>query len=211
MTHTDTGTPDTTERTHSKEQQPISTLLRTAAAHAVPVVRGIRDDQLTIPTPCTEYDVRQLLNHLVHVVVEFQQLAAKQNADFTGETPDRIAEPGWRDRFAEETDRLIAAWAEPGAEEGTAGQMDLPARVVGAMALLDLTVHAWDLARATGQEYDRHGPSAEVLAGLNEFATEMAPTARQYGVIGEPAEVPEGATEFERLLALVGRSPHWKP
>lgn len=55
----------------------ISALLAAAADRAVPVVRGVRDDQLEAPTPCADYTVRDLLNHLFHIVIGFTVRAAK--------------------------------------------------------------------------------------------------------------------------------------
>ncbi|MEU4684792.1 TIGR03086 family metal-binding protein [Streptomyces xinghaiensis] len=187
----------------------ISELLEAAARQAVPVVRGIRDDQLGAPTPCPDYTVRDLLNHLLHVVIGFQALAARKEADFAT-TPDHLARTGdgWRDAFAEETARLAAAWAVPGAEEGRTGAMDLPARTVGHMILLDLTAHPWDLARATGQEFT---PDPDCVRELAAPVAEMVPMGRRYGAFGEPVPVPDGASEFERLLALIGRDPRWTP
>ncbi|WP_280878743.1 TIGR03086 family metal-binding protein [Streptomyces pseudovenezuelae] len=179
-----------------------------ARARAVPVVGGIPDAALAAPTPCAEYDVKALVNHLFQVIVQFQRLAAKETSDF-GETPDRVgAGADWRERFAGEADRLVAAWSAPGAEEGTTGAMDMPARLVGSMALLDLTVHVWDLARATGQEY----PDADdaIVAQLAETVAELAPTAKKMGVFGEPVRAAEGASAFERLLAETGRDPGWE-
>ncbi|HWH00953.1 MAG TPA: maleylpyruvate isomerase N-terminal domain-containing protein [Pilimelia sp.] len=62
----------------------ISALLSAAAGPTVPVVRGVRDDQLDLPTPCAEYRVRDLLNHLSQVVVNFRALAARQPVDWGG-------------------------------------------------------------------------------------------------------------------------------
>ncbi|MEU8621328.1 TIGR03086 family metal-binding protein [Streptomyces sp. NPDC048623] len=191
----------------------IADLLETAAARAVPLVRATPDEALGTPTPCAEYDVHGLLNHLFRVVENFTLLAARQPADFAGPDPDRLAEPDWRARFGTEAGRLVGAWAEPGAEEGTAGAMALPARTVAAMALLDLTVHAWDLARATGRPFE---PDAEVVTGLAGEVVEMAPTAREMGFFGPEVHLPEAeggsaaATPFERLLALTGRDPSAK-
>ncbi|MFD8010356.1 TIGR03086 family metal-binding protein [Streptomyces sp. NPDC059762] len=165
------------------------------------------DSALGSSTPCSEYDVRDLLNHLFAVVVQFQALAAKGGADFST-TPDRLAEPDWRERFAVETGKLVEAWAAPGAEEGTSGAMGMPARTVGAMALLDLTVHAWDLARATGREFE---PDPEVVAGLVDEVEEMAPMARKMNVFGDAVELQAGASVFERLLATTGRDPRVRP
>ena len=185
----------------------ISDLLESAAHRAVPVVRGVTDAQLGAPTPCAEYDVRDLLNHLTHVVVEFQKLAAKQDADFTS-TPGYVDGGDWRARFAEETARLAEAWAAPGAEEGETGQMTMPARTVGGLALIDLTVHPWDLARSTGQDFT---PDPACVDELTVLLEHLAPGARQAKVFGEPYPVPEGASAFEALLATTGRDPHWRP
>lgn len=185
----------------------ISELLEATAARAIPVVRGVPEERLDAPTPCADYDVRALLNHLLSVIVNFQALAAKEDADFTT-TPDRTTGSDWRAAFEDESARLVKAWAGPGAEEGTTGAMGLPARTVGHMVLLDTTVHAWDLARATGQEYEA---VPEVVAELGPAVEAMAPMARQYGVFGEPVSAPEDASEFERLLATTGRDPRWSP
>ena len=189
-------------------------LLAVAAAHALPVVRNLPDDRLGARTPCAEYDVRALVNHLFHVVVQFQELAAKRNADFGGDTPDYVAEgDDWRERFAAETERLVAAWSAPGADEGTTGAMSMPARTVGSMVLLDLTVHAWDLARATGQEYGTgEAPASgvpDVVDMLRAAVADLGPTARAMGVFGEPVPVREDASDFDRLLAATGRDPYW--
>ena len=184
----------------------ISDLLEAAAECAVPVVRGITDDRLDDPTPCAEYDVRALVDHLTQVVINFQALAAKKDADFSVEA--RFVDGGgdWRERFAEETATLVGAWAAPGAEEGTTGTFGLPARTVGHMVLGDLTVHAWDLARATGQEFT---PSPAVVVELGPALDQMAPMARKGGVFGEPVALGEGASAFERVLAVTGRDPEW--
>ncbi|MDI3385890.1 TIGR03086 family metal-binding protein [Streptomyces sp. B-S-A8] len=186
----------------------ISELLDTAGVQAVAVIRGIEDGQLGQRTPCSEYDVRALVNHLTQVVVQFQALAVKQDAEF-GETPDAVGRgDDWRDRFGEETRRLAAAWGEPGAEEGTTGAMNFPARTVGHMVLGDLAVHAWDLARATGRD---HVIEPVVLTELVSAYEGLAPAARQAGVIGEPVAVPADAPEQDRLLGALGRDPHWRP
>ncbi len=187
----------------------IGELLDLARERAVPVLRVIPDDALAAPTPCPDYDVKALVNHLFHVVVEFQKLAVKEDADFTA-TPDRVgAGPDWRERFADETDKLVAAWSAPGAEKGVTGSLKMPARLVGSMALLDLTVHVWDLARATGREYRVDDAMAPVVEQLADAVAELAPTGRKMGAFGAEVPVAEGAPAFERLLARTGRDPHW--
>ncbi len=188
----------------------IGELLGVARERAVPVVRALPDEALAAPTPCAEYDVKDLVNHLFQVVVQFQRLAAKEASDFTG-TPDCVgAGADWRERLLDEIDKLVAAWSAPGAEEGVTGAMNMPARLVGSMALLDLTVHVWDLARATGREHQLEEAATAVVEQLARAVDELAPTARKMGVFADPVPVAEGASGFERLLARTGRDPHWK-
>ncbi|MEU0309089.1 TIGR03086 family metal-binding protein [Streptomyces cyaneofuscatus] len=184
--------------------QTIGALLEAAAGRALPVVRGIDDGQLDRRTPCEEYDVRALLNHLFLVVVNFQALAAREEADF-GREPEFVT-GDWRGSFGEETARLVEAWSVPGAEEGATGQMGLSARTVGLMVLGDLTVHAWDLARATGAEFV---PDPGVVEEVGPGLAALAPQAREMKVFGEPFPVGAGATAFERVLAVTGRDPGW--
>ncbi|MEW2167345.1 TIGR03086 family metal-binding protein [Streptomyces sp. NPDC007084] len=192
----------------NKDTHGIGELLDLAAARAVRVVDAITDTDLDRATPCPEYDVKALLNHLWHVVVEFRKLAAKGDSDFT-KTPDRVGEgPGWRERFAAEARALAAAWSRPGAEDGLTGAMDMPARLVGSMALLDLTIHAWDLARATGQDYPDDKELAPVIAQLDGAVAELGDTARSMGMFAAAAEVPEDASPLARLLAATGRDPY---
>ena len=183
----------------------LSEQIERAARRTAPVVQGVTDAQLGDPTPCSEYDVRALLNHLFHVVVGFQALAAKDTADFST-TPDYL-EGDWRTRFAEETDRLVAAWGEPGTLEGKSQGFGMPQRTVAQMVLGDLTVHGWDLARATGQPY---APDEDSVDGLLPAFAELAPTAREMGMMGEEVPVPPDAPPFDRLLGTMGRDPGWK-
>lgn len=182
----------------------ISGILKSAAAAARPVVDGLDEAHFDDRTPCAEYGVKDLLNHLFLVVVNFQVLATGAGADFST-TPDRLT-GDWRGEFGAETERLVAAWSAPEALEGVSAGMGLPQPVVARMALLDLTLHAWDLARATGQDY---APDAGVVDELLEFLVMMAPMARENGMLGEPVEVSADAPAFDRLLGGSGRDPRW--
>lgn len=184
----------------------ISKSLAAAVPATLAVIQGIDDTHLGSPTPCTEYTVRDLLNHMFQVVVNFQALAARQPVDF-GSEPDRVT-AGWQERFAEETNRLIEAWSDPAALEGTSPVMNVPQPVIGAMVLLDLTVHGWDLALATGQAFT---PDPVVVSELLAVTEQLAPQARKMGVFGEPVPVSSDAAEFDRLLGLTGRDPGWSP
>ncbi|WBB65511.1 TIGR03086 family metal-binding protein [Micromonospora sp. WMMD812] len=186
-----------------------SDLLAAAAPRTVAVVRGVADDQLHLPTPCHDYSVRDLLNHLFQVVVNFQDLAAKRPVEWS-DKPDHLAD-GWRDRFEVETGRLIAAWSDPASLEGVSPGMGMPQATVGGMALLDLTVHGWDLAAATGQPY---APAPDAVTELHGLVEQLGPTARKMGVFADPTPDPAPDPDPElqslhRLLARTGRSLTW--
>ncbi|MFF3853242.1 TIGR03086 family metal-binding protein [Micromonospora sp. NPDC002575] len=183
-----------------------SELLADAAPRAVAVVRAISDDQFDLPTPCADYSVRDLLGHLFQVVVNFQELAARRPVDWADKT-DRLTD-GWRDRFAAETQRLVTAWADPAALEGVSPGMGLPQETVGEMALIDLTVHAWDLARATGQPYEA---APAVIATLVAFMDRMGEMGQRMGAFAAPVTAPPNATPLDLVLTRMGRHPHWSP
>ncbi|MCG5469945.1 TIGR03086 family metal-binding protein [Micromonospora sp. LAH09] len=187
-----------------------SDLLAAAAPRTVDVVRGIADDQFDLPTPCRDYVVRDLLNHLFDVVVNFQALAVKRPVEWA-EKPDHLGD-GWRDRFEAETGRLVAAWSDPSTLEGVSPGMGMPQTVIGGMALLDLTVHGWDLAVATGQPYQ---PAPEAVAELHGLVEQLGPTARKMGVFADPPSAPTATPDLvppldlAHLLTQTGRTPTW--
>ena len=180
-------------------------LLKAASGGAVSVVRPIADDQFDAPTPCTEFRVRDLANHLYHVVVSVQSLARRGQADFST-TPDYTADAGWRDGFEKETGKLVEAWSDPSALEGESAGMGLPQPVVGQLVLLDLVLHPWDLAKATGQAY---APDPDAVGDLHAMVDRMGPTAREMKVFGPELAPPPDADDFARLLARCGRDPMW--
>lgn len=183
----------------------ISDLMAAAAARAVPVVRGVDDGRLGAVTPCTEFTVRDLLNHLFHVTIGFRSLAAKENFDFAS-TPDYLT-GDWRDRYEREAAQLVEAWSTPESLEGFSPGMGFPQPLVAMMILLDLTVHPWDLARATGQPYE---PDPAAVEALHALVEQLGPNGREMKIFGEAVEVPAGASSFDRLLGAIGRDPAWQ-
>lgn len=184
----------------------IDELLRGAADAARPVVRGVQESQFAEPTPCAEYDVRELLIHLLDVTIEFQKVAARESPALAGDP--RLLDGDWRGTFDEESRRLAEAWAAPGALEGNSPGMGLPQTVLSQMILVDLTVHAWDLARATSQQFQPDPQTVDVTLPTCE---QLAPTGREMGAFGPEVSVRDDAPPFDRLLGLLGRDPHWAP
>ncbi|MCC9308419.1 TIGR03086 family metal-binding protein [Kitasatospora sp. RB6PN24] len=189
------------------------TLYRCLAEHAgesARVAKGITADQLTAPTPCTEFDTRALINHWVRYTshgLEHRALRKELPAELVER--DFTADPAWADAYAAQLERGVAAWAQPAAWEGDIdlGGMAMPAPAVLGLLLAELALHGWDVARATGQEYQCSEESAEVLLAV---VRENAETYRQYQGFADAVVVADGAPAFERALALSGRAPGWR-
>lgn len=175
------------------------------------LVRGVRDDQLDGPTPCPAYTVGDLLDHLGGLAIAFRDAATK-------DTPPGGAQPqvdaanlgdGWRDRIAGDLDALAAAWREPSAYDGMtmAGPVEMPGEIAALVALDEVVVHGWDLARATGQEYAPD--EAAVRASLGFAASFELPEGVTDGPFGPPVAVPADAPAIDRLAGATGRDPRW--
>ncbi|WP_430782269.1 TIGR03086 family metal-binding protein [Actinoplanes sp. G11-F43] len=184
----------------------ISALLGTAVPVMTGLVAGVRDEQLPQATPCADFRVRDLLNHLFQVVDNFQLVAARREVDW-GVTPDSLT-GDWRAAFAVEADRMILAWSDPGALDGVSPGMGLPQRTLGLMMVVDLVVHGWDLALATGQPYT---VDAALVPPTAEFLDSMGDMGRTMGAFGPAVPVGADAGRVAQLIGMTGRDPAWQP
>jgi uncharacterized protein (TIGR03086 family) len=182
------------------------------AAAVKAVVSGVRDEQLTDPTPCTDTPVAQLLDHLVGLTYAFRLSAEKSTGGVTAKAPVSSAEhlaADWRTRLPEQLDALAAAWRRPEAWEGDAeaGGVTLPAAVMGLVAINEVVIHGWDVARATGQPYQPDPAAVEACLGL--FPDDEADGSA--GMFGPRVPVPADAPPLDRLIGASGRDPGWTP
>ncbi|MEV6659268.1 TIGR03086 family metal-binding protein [Nocardia fluminea] len=183
-----------------------------AARSLVAIVDAVTEDQLTHPTPCAGSTVRDLLAHVVGLTEAFRQAATKESVGRSTPPPagnDSPLPDDWRTRIAAQLETLTSAWRVPEAWDGDteAGGVELPAAVMAIVALDEITVHAWDLAVATGQ---RPTVAPADLAILHEFLCETDPAGTP-GLFGPIVEVPADAPALDRLLGLTGRDPAWRP
>jgi uncharacterized protein (TIGR03086 family) len=184
-----------------------------AAAQAARLVTGVSggQDALEAPTPCQDWDLRTLLNHVIlwtsysaerraHGESVAEELMAK---DFT-------AEPGYQAGYVAQLDKAVQAWSDPKAWAGEIGVMGdaTPAADVGAMLVMEMALHGWDVARATGQEY---ACDDAVAALVLEQVQAQGELFRKYQGFADTVAVPDDAPAFDRALALSGRDPHWRP
>ena len=118
------------------------------------VVTAVRDDQLDGPTPCPQLTVAALLDHLDGLAQAFVAAARKTPVDAGSSVDATRLGDDWRTRIPARLTALAAAWQDGDAWTGmtAAGGVDLPGEVAGLVALDEVVVHGWDLARATGQQ-----------------------------------------------------------
>jgi uncharacterized protein (TIGR03086 family) len=180
-------------------------LHRRAAGHFGELVLAVRDDQWGNATPCSEWDVRALVNHLVYENRWAVDLVAGKTVAEVGDRyeGDQLGDDpvnAWHESLAAAREALD----EPGAIDRTVhlSYGDETATEYFTQLVTDLTVHGWDLARAIGAD-DRIDPE---LAGFVWQAwKDREDMVRGSGMFGEHIDVPEDADTQTRLLALLGR------
>lgn len=174
------------------------TQLEQLGPHLGGVVARITPDQLDDPTPCADYTVRGVLEHMLTGATAFA-------AAYRGEAP---GEPDLSDPlgdFHAVLGDLVAAISAPGALDQTvqAPFGPLPGETFARFVALDGLVHGWDMARATGQPYD---PPDELVAAADGFAHQALDTLRDGDTFKAAVEPPADATPIDRLAAYTGRT-----
>ena len=182
------------------------------AAEVARVVAGVRDDQLTDPTPCAGTSVAALLDHLVGLTLAFRNAAEKAPQSGGPRADADNLPPDWRTRLPQQLDGLVAAWQQPSAWEGSTqiAGMTMPAAAAGTTGLNEVLIHGWDLAVATGQEYRPDPATTQACFDFGVAFAKDAPEVRDQ-IYGPVVPVREDAPLFDRLLGQAGRDPGWVP
>jgi len=161
------------------------------------VLRRLTEDDLARPTPCAGYTVGDVGQHLVRSMVLLASVA--------GEQIDTPAAGTLDTKVAAAAEAALAAWRRRGLDGSVAvGRSVLPASLAVEIIPLELLVHGWDIARATGRDIAvLPGVAGYVLDRAQELITEDK-RGRSFA-----AEVPAGpdATILHRLVAFTGRAP----
>lgn len=182
-------------------------LLQRVVDETIHLVDGISPSDLSKPTPCTEWTVRDLINHITGGSTMFAVSAE------TGSVPDELLGQllggdnlgdDYKGALKAATSRAMAAFDEPGVLDKVVklpfGEM--PAGVALNIAIFDVATHAADLAKATGQSV----ADDELLESALAIGQQMiGPELRQPGVFDEAQTIDDAASASDRLLAFAGR------
>ncbi len=165
--------------------------------HLGGVVAGITPDQLDEPTPCEDYTVRGVLEHMITGATAF---AAAYRGEAATE-PD-VSDP--LGGFPIALGELVSAMTAPGALDQTveAPFGALPGETFARFVVLDGLVHGWDMATATGQPYD---PPPELVEAVEAFARQALDPLRDGDTFKDAVEPGADASPIRRLAAYTGR------
>ena len=172
-------------------------------------VRQVAPDQWHRPTPCPDWDVRELVNHLVYeqrwsvplfAGATLAEVGDRFDGDLLGADPEGAV--------ADAARQAEAAVATPGALDQMVHLSfgDTPAVEYAWQMLAEYLVHGWDLAVATGADPRLDPETVHAVSGW--FAEREGPY-RLAGAIGPRVEVPAGSDEQDQLIAAFGRNPAW--
>lgn len=180
-------------------------LLRKEVPAVSALIGGIVEDQWSRPTPCEEMTVHSLAAHLVGGLEQFGDVVEGLPVDVTATTdvePDEIL-----DRFDTATERMLAGWSAPGAGDAVYPMPwgETPGSMMIGFMVIEVAMHGWDLARATGQDLALdEDVAASVLELSEDFDDE---SIRVPGMFAPIVTAPDGAATIDRLAAFLGRDP----
>ncbi|AEV72584.1 TIGR03086 family protein [Mycolicibacterium rhodesiae NBB3] len=163
------------------------------------VLHGIADDDLNKQTPCREFDVASLTDHLMNSITV---LGGAAGAQF----PERDRSDSVERQVVLAGRPALDAWKRRGLDGTVAfGDNEAPAKVMAGILSLEFLVHAWDYAAAVGREVNAPDSLSDYVMGLAR--TIITPQGRSNAGFDEPIEMPEDAGSLQKLLAYTGRRP----
>lgn len=190
--------------------------LAPASLRMAALVAAVPDELLDAPSPCPDYRVGDLLDHIAGLGTAFAAAARKDTGPDSQPPPpgdaSRLSDD-WRSDIAASLSMMAEAWRSPSAWEGMTqvGGVDLPGEVCGLVGLNELVIHAWDLGRATGQPVNAEADAMRSLIPMLEQFSPPIDAPRGDGPFGPRFPVSSGAPLLDQLVGLAGRDPSWSP
>ena len=175
------------------------------------LIDGVGLDQMGLPTPCSDWDVRALLTHLVGGNLRYAALARgepmRQGPARGGNPATDLLGDDPASAYRRSAASVDAVWRDPALLDqmcdlpiGT-----LPGRAALTLHLVETITHGWDLAKATGQ---RPAFDPDVVRAVTQFVRPDAPGARPpSAAFAAPVPVADDLPELDRLAASLGRTP----
>lgn len=179
-----------------------------AFEHAARIAEGIQESQLAGPTPCSKYDVAELLDHTV--MAAYRSAAIGRGEPVLDAVTPHIKLADAPDELRRAGKEAVDAWSD---DSRLNMDVKMPwgevysGSVLVDMYLTELATHTWDLAAATGQleslDPSLAGPVLAAATGM------LKPEYRndEGSPFGPEVEAPEGASTWERVAAFMGRQP----
>jgi len=190
------------------EKTNLSAEMADAAAETASVVQGVPETKnLDDPAGCGDWDLRTLLNHtILWTSYSAERRAHGESVAEALMNKNFTADPGFREDYAKQVRKAVDAWSAPQAWEGTRDMMGsaTPATDIGAMLIMEMALHGWDVAKATGQQYHATDALPETLYNT---VTAQAELFRKYQGFADPIQAADDAGTFDKALALSGRDP----
>lgn len=190
-------------------------LHRRAMWRSVAIVGQVDDDQWQLPTPCSQWTLRQLVEHMTSENYGFAAAAEGETAD---RTPWFYQPRGddLRLDYARSAERVVDAFGADGVPDREfwlpllTESRRFPARQAISFHLLDYVVHAWDVAAALGRPAAADDDLVAAALQITDREVPDTPRRQQPGApFRPPLPIPAQASPHDRLLALLGRSPTW--
>jgi uncharacterized protein (TIGR03086 family) len=172
------------------------------------IISRTKADQATLPTPCSSWDVRNLVNHVVHDV---QQFAITVSGGKFEQHDNDVIGDDWTGAYGEAADSLLAEWRREGLDRKVKLPFgEVPAEWQVGQEIADLVVHGWDLAKATGQSTDLDPELGQL--SLDWATQNLKPEFRgdeaSGAAFGTDVPVPDDAPLHDRLAGFFGRNPN---
>ena len=180
----------------------LITALDDSYNHAAKVIAGVDHSQLALRTPCSEWDVRATLDHLIGATWMF---TFANQGEAVGEDASGIGNDDPLTALTNAAEANVASWRVPGAFDGdrTFPFGTFPADAAAVMNLSEVVVHTWDIATALGADSTIDPTVAEMVYAF--YQPISLDPYRAHGAFGAEVRVDANARPADRLLALLGR------
>jgi len=172
------------------------------------VVLAVDPDQHDLPTPCADFDVAELLEHVALWIQVFD--SAVNNKELGFNPNDHRIAADWHRIFVEATKSIISGLNDLGIDrQMTMTSAPMPGEFILNMLLMEYVGHSWDLARACGIDPPHDEP--EAAAALEAATSIVLPEHRGSPMFAQVFDVAPDTPAIERFVAFLGRDPAWSP